>query len=254
MQNQPQIQESELQSILLVEDDPALVSGLRYSMEKEGYRVRAAGSVKEGIAFFKAEPFSLVILDIGLPDGTGFDVCQAIRESSAVPVLFLTACDEEVNVVMGLDMGGDDYITKPFRLRELISRIKALLRRSRPPRNSGLIESGNLRLNTNECRLHKGDTEIFLTPVEYRLIQFLMSNPHKIMTRDLLLSKLWDSSCNSDFVDANTLTVYVRRLREKIEDNPSDPRWILTIRGIGYKWDADTIWGWEESSHENGNL
>ncbi|HEX3025785.1 MAG TPA: response regulator transcription factor [Clostridia bacterium] len=225
-----------MEKILLIEDDSALVAGLRYSIEKEGYDITTAGSVREGCEKFFSGNFSLVVLDIGLPDGTGFDVCRTIREKSMIPILFLTACDEEVNVVMGLDMGADEYITKPFRLRELLSRIRALLRRSGTARAADILESGCFRLNTSDCRLFKGKTEITLTPAEYRLVFFLMKNEGRTITRDQLLEKLWDAG--GDYVDANTLTVYIRRLREKIEDDPSLPLYISTVRGLGYRWEA----------------
>lgn len=223
--------------ILLVEDDSALAVGLKYSMEKENYKVVTAGGVKDGFMKFQSDVYDLIVLDIGLPDGTGFELCGKIREMSTVPILFLTACDEETNVVMGLDMGGDEYITKPFRLRELMSRIKALLRRSSNSGGNIRIESRGFVLKPEESRLLKNGTEILLTPAECRLIYALISNPNITLTRAQLLSKLWDSG--GDFVDENTLTVYIRRLREKIEENPSAPRIILTVRGSGYKWNDD---------------
>lgn len=222
-----------METILLVEDDSALSVGLKFSMEKEGYTVVTAGGVKEGLNKFESGRFELVVLDIGLPDGTGFELCRLIRERSQVPILFLTACDEEINVVMGLDMGGDEYITKPFRLRELMSRIKALLRRNGCRRGERL-ESVGFTLKAEENRLFHGGSEIPLTPAECRLVYLLMSNPNRTLTRNRLLEKLWDSA--GDFVDENTLTVYIRRLREKIEENPSSPKIILTVRGVGYRW------------------
>lgn len=222
-----------MEKILLVEDDSALAVGLKYSMEKENYTVIAATGVKDGFSKFTADSFDLVVLDIGLPDGTGFDLCTKIRSESNVPILFLTACDEETNVVMGLDMGGDEYITKPFRLRELMSRIKALLRRS-GKKSGGIIESCGYKLRCDDCRMFHGEEEIPLTPAEFRLVYLLISNPNRTLTRSQLLSKLWDSG--GDFVDENTLTVYIRRLREKIEENPSSPKLILTVRGVGYQW------------------
>lgn len=234
-----------MERVLLVEDDAALSVGLKYSLEKEGYALSLAGSVKEGLLKFNSGSFDLVILDIGLPDGTGFDLCRQIREQSPVPILFLTACDEETNVVMGLDMGGDEYITKPFRLRELMSRIKALLRRSGIC-GSGRIESNGFLLIPEESRLFKNQQEILLTPAESRLIYMLMSNPNHILTRTQLLSKLWDSG--GDFVDANTLTVYVRRLREKLEDDPSNPCYIQTVRGVGYQWNESGNGGSEHAA------
>lgn len=222
-----------MEKILLVEDEAALAAGLKYSMEKEGYAVSGAGSVRDGKTSFASGGFNLVVLDIGLPDGTGFDLCRFIRDQSGVPILFLTACDEETNVVMGLEMGGDEYITKPFRLRELLSRIKALLRRS-GGEYGGRLESGGFILKAEESKLQHGNLNITLTPAECRLIHLLMSNPNHTLTRGRILAKLWDNA--GDFVDDNTLTVYIRRLREKIEANPSNPKFIRTVRGVGYKW------------------
>lgn len=234
--------------ILLVEDDAALLAGLRYSMEKDGLEVSSAGCVKEGRERFQKEKVDLCILDVTLPDGTGFDLCKEIRKTSGVPILFLTACDEEVSVVMGLDMGGDDYITKPFRLRELLSRVHAQLRRSSGLRTGGVLRSQNLSLLTGECRLFRENEEVPLTPAEYRLLCKLMQNPRRTLTRTQLLDTLWDTG--GDFVDANTLTVYIRRLREKIEDDPSSPKLIATVRGVGYRWEADTENGGLEVQHE----
>ena len=221
-----------MERILLVEDDSALSVGLTYSMEKEGYAVTAANCVKDALAKFSPE-FNLVVLDIGLPDGSGFDLCRQFRAQSDVPILFLTACDEEINVVMGLDMGGDEYITKPFRLRELLSRIKALLRRS-GGKTGEKLESNGFILRLEQLSMLRGNAEIALTPAECRLVYLLMSNKGRTLTRTQLLEKLWDSA--GDFVDANTLTVYIRRLREKLEDDPSAPKIILTVRGVGYQW------------------
>lgn len=222
-----------MQQILLVEDDLALVAGLQYSMEKDGFVVQTAGSVQEGWQCFSQNCPNLVVLDVGLPDGTGFDLCKRIREQSSIPILFLTACDEETNVVMGLDMGGDDYIAKPFRLRELLSRIRALLRRSVEKPAQALV-SGSFTLQVKESRLYQNGEEIPLTPAEYRLLSMLVQNEGHIITREQLLGTLWDSK--SDFVDENTLSVYIRRLRSKVEENPSTPVYIHTVRGVGYRW------------------
>ncbi|MFT9055864.1 MAG: response regulator transcription factor [Ethanoligenens sp.] len=222
-----------MQKILLVEDDPALLAGLQYSVEKDGYQVYTAGTVRDGWACFLREPPDLAVLDVGLPDGTGFDLCRRIREQSQIPILFLTARDEETQVVMGLDMGGDDYITKPFRLRELLSRIKALLRRSADKPVQTLV-SDPFTLKAAESRLFRNNQEIALTPAEYRLLHMLMRHEGQTLTRDQLLTALWDSS--GDFVDENTLSVYIRRLRAKVEDTPSHPAYIQTVRGVGYRW------------------
>lgn len=224
-----------MEKILLVEDDRSLSVGLKYSFEKEGYLVVPAGGVREGERFFGEGGFALVILDIGLPDGSGFELCRSIRKISTVPILFLTACDEEINVVMGLEMGGDEYIAKPFRLRELLSRVKALLRRSGAA--AGRVCSDGFVLDAEKCRLFGASGEIALTPAEYRLLFVLMSNPNRVLPRERLITRLWDDG--GDYVDANTLTVYIRRLREKIERDPSDPKLLVTVRGVGYQWRED---------------
>lgn len=226
-----------MQQVLLVEDDLALIAGLQYSMEKDGFEVQTAGSVQEGWQCFLQNRPNLVVLDVGLPDGTGFDLCKRIREQSSIPILFLTACDEETNVVMGLDMGGDDYIAKPFRLRELLSRMRALLRRSVDQPAQALV-SGSFTLQVKESRLYQNGKEILLTPAEYRLLSILVQNEGHIITREQLLDTLWDSK--GDFVDENTLSVYIRRLRSKVEENPSTPVYIHTVRGVGYRWGKET--------------
>lgn len=219
--------------ILLVEDDLSLIEGLEFSLRKNGFDVTVCRTVREALSTFSAQPFDLLLLDLTLPDGSGFELCRAVRQASRMPVIFLTASDEEVNVVMGLDMGGDDYITKPFRLNELLSRIHALLRRA------GMSESGDLCSNgitvrPTEGRAFKAGADLELTAAEYRMLCYFMQNPNSVLTRDLILDRLWDGS--GSFVDDNTLSVYVRRLRSKIEDDPEDPRYLLTARGVGYKW------------------
>jgi DNA-binding response OmpR family regulator len=221
--------------ILLVEDDLSLIEGLEFSLKKNGYSVTVCRTVREALATFLAQAFDLLLLDLTLPDGSGFELCRAVRQTSRVPIIFLTASEEEVNVVMGLDMGGDDYITKPFRLNELLSRISALLRRA------GMSEEGPRELCSNaitvrpsEGRAFKAGTDLELTAAEYRLLCLLMQNPNAVLTRNVILDRLWDGS--GSFVDDNTLSVYVRRLRSKIEDDPEDPRYLLTARGMGYKW------------------
>lgn len=223
--------------ILLVEDDLSLIDGLEYSLRKNGFQVAIARTVYDALMLIQDKEFDLLILDLALPDGSGFEICKKVRLSSAVPIIFLTASDEEVNIVMGLDIGGDDYITKPFKLNELISRINALLRRA------GLSDAGQADLQSNgitvkplENRVFKDNREIELTTAEYRLLSLLMQNPNIVLTREVILDRLWD--CNSNFIDDNTLSVYVRRLRSKIEDEPENPRYLLTVRGMGYKWNV----------------
>nr|WP_330364229.1 response regulator transcription factor [Clostridioides difficile] len=227
----------EMSSILLVEDDLSLIYGLEYSIQKNGFSVDVARTVEEALQIYKEKNYDLLLLDVSLPDGDGFDICKRVREASNVPIIFLTASDEEVNVVMGLDMGGDDYITKPFKLNELISRIKALLRRYNfTSENVTELKSNNITVKLLENRVFKNEIELELTTAEYKLLCLLMKNKNIVLTRKNILDKLWDG--NGSFVDDNTLSVYVRRLRNKIEDNPENPKNLLTVRRMGYKWNV----------------
>ncbi len=226
-----------MSSILLVEDDLSLIYGLEYSIQKNGFSVDVARTVEEALQIYKEKNYDLLLLDVSLPDGDGFDICKMVREASNVPIIFLTASDEEVNVVMGLDMGGDDYITKPFKLNELISRIKALLRRYNfTSENVTELKSNNITVKLLENRVFKNEIELELTTAEYKLLCLLMKNKNIVLTRKNILDKLWDG--NGSFVDDNTLSVYVRRLRNKIEDNPENPKILLTVRRMGYKWNV----------------
>ncbi|MBH7208472.1 response regulator transcription factor [Clostridioides difficile] len=223
--------------MLLVEDDLSLIYGLEYSIQKNGFSVDVARTVEEALQIYKEKNYDLLLLDVSLPDGDGFDICKRVREASNVPIIFLTASDEEVNVVMGLDMGGDDYITKPFKLNELISRIKALLRRYNfTSENVTELKSNNITVKLLENRVFKNEIELELTTAEYKLLCLLMKNKNIVLTRKNILDKLWDG--NGSFVDDNTLSVYVRRLRNKIEDNPENPKNLLTVRRMGYKWNV----------------
>lgn len=226
-------------NILLVEDDETLAMGVEYSLNNEGFCVIVANSLEEAKSKFMNK-IDLILLDITLPDGTGYDFCKIIRNKSQVPIIFLTACDDEVNIVLGLDLGADDYITKPFRLKELISRIKAVLRRSSRNNKSEIIKSNNIKINCLEALVYKFNKQIILTPSEYKLLLIFMKNKNQILSRQQIFEKIWD--CEGYFVDDNTLSVYIKRLREKIEEDPSSPKNIITIRGFGYKWnDRDNI-------------
>ncbi len=223
--------------ILLVEDDLSLIEGLEFSLMKNGFRVDVARTVKDAIAALKTSSYDLLLIDLGLPDGSGFDICRKVRQTSNVPIIFLTASDEEVNIVMGLDIGGDDYITKPFKLNELISRIKALLRRARLSESTPTeLSSNGITVKLLESRVLKNNREVELTAAEYRLLCLFMRHPNTVLTRQVILDRLWDSG--GSFVDNNTLSVYVRRLREKIEDDPDNPVFLLTVRGLGYRWNV----------------
>ncbi|WP_066505787.1 response regulator transcription factor [Abyssisolibacter fermentans] len=227
-----------MNNILLVEDDFNLSYGIEFALKNEGFNVTVMNNIEKARNVLASNDFDLILLDVMLPDGNGYELCQEIRNSSDVSIIFLTACDEEVNVVMGLDMGGDDYITKPFRIRELISRIKAVLRRNiTNDSKKQVLVSGDIAINILEGKVKKNNEEILLTAQEYKLLHMLMENAKHVLSRKVLLEKLWD--VESDFVDDNTLSVYIRRLREKIEDNPQTPKYIATVRGIGYRWELD---------------
>ncbi len=223
--------------ILLLEDDRDLAEGLKYYLDKNGFVTDTAGmaaDVKKAVY----TNYDLLILDVLLPDGTGFEICEYIRTcGNNVPIIFLTASDEEINIIRGLDIGGDDYITKPFKLGELLSRIKALLRRVSAKNNE--IISGSLKIDTENSRVYKNGKPLELTAAEYRLLLLLVKNKGKTVTRENILNTLWDN-CGS-FVDDNTLSVYVRRLREKLEEDPSAPVNLVTVRGFGYKWNEVTV-------------
>ena len=219
-------------NIFLLEDDEAIGIGLTYSLENEGYSVTLAKTVSEGIKTISENDFSLYILDLTLPDGNGYNVCKKIKEKGDLPVIFLTAYDDEVNVVMGFDLGADDYITKPFRVKELLLRIKSVLRRYNKDFSDGILKYRDLSVNTNEAKVYKGYNEVILTAMEYRLLLILLNNRGNVLSRNCLLENIWDVV--GDFVEDNTLTVYIKRLRDKIEEDPANPEYIKTVRGLGY--------------------
>ena len=214
--------------ILIVEDDMYLREGLEELLTKEGYEPVSAKNCAEAKTLFKEGTFDLIILDVMLPDGNGLDLCSFIRSTGAdVPILFLTACDEEFQIVRGLDAGADDYVTKPFRLLELLSRIRALLRRKTA---STTYQFGDIALDTANMTVKKGGENLFLTPTEYQILSALVQNNGVIVTRAMLLQRIWDSDGN--FIDDNTLSVHISRLRDKIGANH-----IATVRGTGYRWE-----------------
>ncbi len=224
-------------TILLLEDDTDLIDGLTYSLGREGYMVDVAQTVKTAYACLESKAYSLLLLDVTLPDGNGVDVCRFVRgRGSQVPIIFLTAMDAEVHVIRGLDSGADDYITKPFKLGELCSRIRALLRRSGISESGGTkpLTSGPLSIDLYGGGAFLNGEPLNLTGAEYRLLCLLVRNEGQTVLRNTILDALWDG--NGNFVDDNTLSVYIRRLREKIEENPSDPKHLLTVRGFGYRW------------------
>lgn len=219
-------------NIFVLEDDEAIGIGLSYSLESEGYSVTLAKSIKEAKEIISKSDFGLYILDLTLPDGNGYEICKTVKAMGDYPVIFLTAYDDEVNVVTGLELGADDYISKPFRVRELIARIKSVLRRYSKDNNDGKIIIDNLIINTNEAKVYKDGNEVILTAMEYRLMLSFINNRGIVLTRQKLLEDIWD--VDGDFVNDNTLTVYIKRLRDKIEADPLNPQFIKTVRGVGY--------------------
>ena len=217
--------------ILLVEDDDQIASYLGELLRAEGFDTQIAGSKKEAGECLLIQAFDLVLLDVSLPDGNGFSICAEIKKEYEIPVIFLTASGDEYSVVAGLDMGADDYIAKPFRPRELISRIRSVLRRCK--KEQRILSCGDLKVNVSSATVTKGEKELFLSALEYRLLLLLLQNKGQILTRNQLLEEIWDAS--GEYVNDNTLSVYMKRLREKIEENPQSPRLLHTIRGIGYR-------------------
>lgn len=215
--------------IMLVEDNEAIIMGLEYLLSQEGYQVVTARNMAQAEELLARRDVGLVLLDIGLPDGDGFELCRKVKREGQTPVIFLTAKEDETDVVKGLDMGADDYVIKPFRNRELVSRIRSVLRRS--GKGASVLRCGDITLNTETGKVTRGGSEIGLTKLEYKILSNMMSCPGKLFTRDEILSDIWDISGN--FVNDNTLSVTVKRLREKLGD--SDGRFIKTVRGMGYR-------------------
>lgn len=217
--------------ILLVEDDSAIVKNLSAILRQEGFAVRDAGGQREAFVLLEQESFDLILLDISLADGNGFAICSAVKASYDTPVIFLTASGDEYSVVTGLDLGAEDYISKPFRPRELISRIRSVLRRC--GKTEVFLEAGDLRVDTIRAQVTRGGQEIYLSALEYRLLLIFLNHKGMVLTRGQLLEEIWDVA--GEFVNDNTLTVYIKRLREKIEADPQNPMLIKTVRGMGYK-------------------
>ena len=218
-----------MKKILLVEDNETIIMGLKYSLEQEGFQVISAKTAKESKEKLDNKSIDIVLLDVSLPDGNGFEICKEIKEKNDIPVIFLTAQDEDTSVVLGLDLGADDYIVKPIRTRELISRIKSVLRRYGKKEENNIIQYKNIKIDTISAKVYKNNKEIIFTSLEYRILLMLFTNQNKLITREQLLEKIWDIAGN--FVNDNTLTVYIKRIREKLEDDSI----IKTIRGLGYR-------------------
>lgn len=218
--------------IFVLEDDEAIGIGLSYTLQSEKYEVTLAKNVKSAMEIIEKDSFDLYLLDLTLPDGNGYDVCKAIKSKKDSPVIFLTAFDDEINVVTGFEVGADDYISKPFRVRELLARIRACLKRYSKDSEEKNVQIGELCVIPSEAKVLVSGKEVILTAMEYRLLLSFISNRGKVLTRQRLLEDIWD--VEGDFVNDNTLTVYIKRLRDKIEKDTENPEYIKTVRGMGY--------------------
>lgn len=223
--------------LFLVEDDQAIAKNLMILLQMEGFIVTHAVNKSEAFTLLSKNKFDVALVDISLPDGNGFTVCTEIKSEQAIPVIFLTASDDEASVVTGLDMGADDYVIKPFRPRELLARIRNALRKSGHGQTT--FEVSGLYVDIAGGVVRKNGKEVFLSALEYRLLLVFVNNPTNILTRERLLDELWDAA--GEFVNDNTLTVYIKRLREKIEEDPTHPEMILTVRGIGYRLGGSNV-------------
>src|ERR687891_2511095 len=227
---------TESQTVLLVEDEPSLAETVRYNLEREGLNVVVAEDGREGLVEFKTNRPDLVLLDLMLPGMSGLDLCKTIRAESSVPIIMLTAKDTESDKVVGLEIGADDYVTKPFSMRELVSRVRAQLRRSgmsvtESPR--GRLSSGKIQVDPDRHEVTVAGSSVAMTPKEFAILELLMDRKGRLLTRDFLIEEVW----GPEYVgDTKTLDVHIRRLREKVEDDPKNPKSILTVRGLGYKF------------------
>lgn len=229
-----------MKHIFFVEDDLSLISGLSFIMKKQGYEIDIARTILEAETVWANGKYDLVILDVGLPDGSGYDLCKRIRKISKVPIMFLTAADEEADIIRGLDIGGDDYITKPFKLAVFLSKINALLRRCDNFNQTDIeLNSNGIKVDLLQGKVYKNNQQLDLTAGEYKLLCMFMENSDTILSSEQILCKLWD--CDENYINSNTLTVYIRRLRIKIEDDPGKPEKIVTVRGMGYKWNTGSL-------------
>lgn len=217
--------------ILMIEDDETIRTGLKYYLEQENFEVLETGNGNDALKLYQDNDISICLLDINLPDYNGFDLFKEMKKYKDIPIIFLTANDLETSIVMGLDMGADDYITKPFKARELISRINNALRKRNKTTN--LIKFKNITVDLNGARVLKDNKDVFLTALEYKIVLTFFLNPNIVFTREKILADIWD--VNEEYVNDNTLTVYIKRIREKLEEDPTNPKIIITVRGLGYK-------------------
>jgi DNA-binding response OmpR family regulator len=230
------------EKILIVEDERAVARGLEYGLRSEGFNVLWAETGQQALEMTRAEEPRLILLDIRLPDISGFDVCRQLRaEGKRQPILMLTALDEPMDKVLGLELGADDYVVKPYNLRELIARIRSLLRRAygelAQAIQGEMIRFGEVQIDLEELRVTRGGEPVFLTPTEFRMLRFLASHPRRPVTRETLIEAVWgyEGGIGSD----RTVDVHIRHLREKLEEDPGNPRWIQTVRGVGYRFEPE---------------
>ena len=228
-----------MKGILLLEDDKSLNRGISFKLKKEGYNLFSASSIKEARNIFLENEISLIISDIGLPDGSGLDFCEEIRKQSDVYIIMLTALNQEIDIVTGYELGADDYITKPFSLMVLMSKINAVMKRCEKTNTNSLITCDDFTFDLNDNKLKKQGENILLSNTETKLLKYLMENSKQIISKEQLLEAIWDIDGN--FIDENTLAVNIRRIRQKIEDNSSSPIYIKNVRGVGYIWDKRCI-------------
>lgn len=224
-------------TLLLVEDDKTILDGLKFCLTKENFDIKTAPNGRDALKALDNNKIDLLILDINLPDINGIELYKKIKNAKDIPTIFLTANDLETTVVEALDTGADDYITKPFKTRELISRINSVLRRVYKKENSNKLEIKNIKINLNEATVYKDNEKIFLTALEYKILLILFMHPGRVFTRESILAEIWDTE--EEYVNDNTLTVYIKRIREKLEDDPTNPKIIMTVRGLGYKVDYE---------------
>ena len=226
-----------MSNLLLLEDDRSLINGLSFVFKKQGFELAVARTLKEADILWADGKYDLLVLDVSLPDGSGFEFCKKVRQLSKVPIIFLTASDEEIDIIMGLDIGGDGYITKPFKLGVFISRVNALLRRAKDFHSQDTeLQSNGIAVHLLEGQAYKNGKPLELTVAEYKLLCLFMKNSNMLLTKEQILDRLWD--CEGNYIDSSTLAVYIRRLQVKIEDNPGEPQMLLTMWGMGYKWNV----------------
>ncbi len=222
-----------MMKILLIEDEKNIQISITYYLQKEGFKINSANNMKEACEKIENDMYNLILLDVTLPDGNGFDLYKKVIKNKNIPVIFLTALDEEKDIVKGFELGADDYITKPFHAGELLYRIKNVLKHTKNINQDEIIKIKNIKINLNKKLVLKDDKEVELTALEFKILQMLFENRGRIISRTRILEYIWDE--NENFVNDNTLTVYIKRIREKIEKDPNNAEIIKTVRGIGYK-------------------